>query len=405
MEQARGSLQTTQDRVREILSGAGRGTPLHFRNPLFTQRSVPPPSGSRPAPRSNRQAAPAMTQADLHLSRESCIGDSRRELYEGRMAAWDREADTLVASIARVKAKPSVAGIKLARGRKEELERKALTAHSLFEDVLSCSKDDNQLLNGRELGGRQRESVERKLQGIEEAISACEEQVLEQGVEEQGARGGSVVVEKLAMPKFSGNALDYVEYKDLFTELVSTLRVSEAAKMEYLRKSLDAKLLYIVRGAKDRKEAWRCLDEHFADRAGSIRTILRNLVAIDLSKGKLYERVDKLKNEIEHAQYLLKGLKAEGRLAGDIELVGRLLEKLPARLREKWVDWSTAQGQDLVPGEDEWPSFLEWLAQVRRAAMKDRWYDEQEAHKSSSSSVARPAPLKGCTMDYLNAQV
>ena len=75
----------------------------------------------------------------LHLSRESSIGASRRELYEGRMVAWEKEADGLEVSISKVRDKPTVTGIKLLRHRKEELERKALTAHSIFEDVLSSN--------------------------------------------------------------------------------------------------------------------------------------------------------------------------------------------------------------------------------------------------------------------------
>merc|ERR1711867_252896 len=140
------------------------------------------------------------------------------------------------------------------------------------------------LQSGRQRGSQLRETVDRRLLKLEEAISVCENAVLDQELEEGGGGGSSQVVEKLSMPKFSGNPLEYVEFRALFSELIATVKVSESAKMEYLKKSLDSKLLYIIRGAKDRKEAFRRLDEHFADRTGSIRTILRNLVAVDLSK-------------------------------------------------------------------------------------------------------------------------
>ena len=80
--------------------------------------------------------------------------------------------------------------------------------------------------------------------------------------------------------------------------------------MEYLRKALDSRLQYIIRGAKDRKEAWKWLDEHFADRVGSIHSVLRGLTSLDILKGKTYKKLDKLKNEIDHTTYLLKGLRA-----------------------------------------------------------------------------------------------
>ena len=88
--------------------------------------------------------------------------------------------------------------------------------------------------------------MDRRLLNIEEAISACESAVLDQDLEEGAGRGSSNVVEKLSLPKFSGNPLEYVEFRALFGELIATVKVSEAAKMEYLKKSLDPKLLYII---------------------------------------------------------------------------------------------------------------------------------------------------------------
>ena len=42
---------------------------------------------------------------------------------------------------------------------------------------------------------------------------------------------------------------------------------------------------------------------------------------------------------------------------GDIELVGLLIKKLPGELRRDWVDWSSAQDPEVVPGKNEWPSY------------------------------------------------
>ena len=61
---------------------------------------------------------------------------------EAKISAWQKEADTLEASVTRVRARPSVEGVKLLRGRKEELERKSLAAHNLYEDVLSSSLEE-----------------------------------------------------------------------------------------------------------------------------------------------------------------------------------------------------------------------------------------------------------------------
>ena len=50
---------------------------------------------------------------------------------------------------------------------------------------------------------------------------------------------------------------------------------------------------------------------------------------LDLSKGRTYEKLDKLKNEIDHATYLLRDLRAESHLTGDMDMVSSLVKKLP----------------------------------------------------------------------------
>ena len=51
-----------------------------------------------------------------------------------------------------------------------------------------------------------------------------------------------------------------------------------------------------------------------------------------LSGGKSYEWVKNLKQETNHATYLLRGLQAETKLCEDYNLVGDLLRKLPTEL-------------------------------------------------------------------------
>ena len=239
-------------------------------------------------------------------------------------------------------------GVTLLRGRKEDLEKKALAAHTLYENVLSSSLEE------MEAGTLMRsEDQHRRIESIEEAISQCEEQALEADLREGRGNLGGSVLEKLTLPKFSGNPLEYAEFKALFTELVGSVRMKEVAIMEYLRRSLDNKLCYIIHGAKDRGEAWKRLDEHFADRTGSIQSILKGLMVLDLSKGRTYMKLDKLKNEIDHATYLLKGLRAELHLTGDMDMVSSLVRKLLMDHCQDWVKWSTTRGEELHPGENE----------------------------------------------------
>merc|ERR1711867_333762 len=92
----------------------------------------------------------------------------------------------------------------------------------------------------------------------------------------------------------------YPEFKSLFAELLKPLKITEPTALEYLRRALKPDLQYIIRGSKDRAEAWARLDENFADRVGQISTIMDNLANIDLSRGKMFQKVEKLMNEVKH---------------------------------------------------------------------------------------------------------
>ena len=89
-------------------------------------------------------------------SRGSSIAESRRQLLEAKISAWQKEADTLEASVKKVQAHPSVARVKLLRGRKEELEKKALAAHTLYKNVLSSSLEEAEPATFTRLEGQHR---------------------------------------------------------------------------------------------------------------------------------------------------------------------------------------------------------------------------------------------------------
>merc|ERR1711867_226310 len=119
---------------------------------------------------------------------------------------------------------------------------------------------------------------------------------------------GSAFVEKLPVPKFKGEPLQYVEFKKLFVELMGGMNIPEAATLDYLRKSLSEPLVFVIKGARTVKEAWARLDERFADRVGAISSILTNLENADLGRGRLYEKVERLDGEIKQATHLLEEL-------------------------------------------------------------------------------------------------
>ena len=89
-------------------------------------------------------------------------------------------------------------GVKLLRGRKEDLEKKALAAHTLYENVLSSSLEEMEAGTLAPL-----EDQHRRIESIEVANSQCEEQALESDLREGKSNPGGSILEKLPLPKFS----------------------------------------------------------------------------------------------------------------------------------------------------------------------------------------------------------
>ena len=146
-----------------------------------------------------------------------------------------------------------------------------------------------------------------------------------------------------------------------------------------MKKSLPDKLARLLKGAKDTKEAWKRLDERFADRYGSIRTILKKLTEADLGSGKPWERLERLDFEIASAVHLLEQLEAENKLKDDINLVTSLVKKLPQEMKREWIRWLSSQEPEPEPGNTEWDKFREWMVEQKKGIKRERWYDEPDS--------------------------
>ena len=81
-------------------------------------------------------------------------------------------------------------------------------------------------------------------------------------------------------------------------------------------------------------------------------------------------------------------------------MVSSLVMKLPIDHHQDWVKWSTTGGEELFPGENEWPAFLLWLAWARKTALKGRVYEDTDTKRAPT----RAPPAKPWTMELLNAQ-
>ena len=196
---------------------------------------------------------------------------------------------------------------------------------------------------------------------------------------------------RLNTPVFDGQITSYPDFKRRFKDLTRLSGLPVGILLEHLANAVPQQQRHMVDGSETLPEAWDRLDEKFGDRRLSIITVQRNLMAVDLSKVKEYEKVEKLYDEINRALRLLKQLGSDDNIVKDLQIVSRLVEKLPENLQVDWSRHATKSSEPLLPGLTEWNKFMEWLNQERKAALLRR--DYQEARKNdqpSNTSSTKP---------------
>ena len=316
------------------------------------------------------------------------VSSSRQSGYEYKITNLKKEVLSLASTVKKVREKPSWEGLKFIRARKGVVEEKHAQVLNSWDKFLEKATDQQLESPTHQDGQYALQQLESQLESLEEEVAACELEVAGLDPHQEASRPQQAAfLERLSLPKFSGQPQLYPDFRALFKELTKHMK-SDTAVLEYLRRAMPDKYQALLKGISTTKEAWSRLDERFADRVGQIRTVLKHLHEAELGAGKGYEKIERLDQEVSHASYLLRGLKAENKLVEDLNLVNNLVKKLSAEQRREWVKWSAELSPEPIPGESEWPHFVKWVKAQRKSALKERWLDEGESSKSSVSKVS-----------------
>ena len=307
--------------------------------------------------------------------------------YENSVKLFLTQVSTLEGTVASFGDRVTWEALRFARGRKGEVMRDWESTLSKWGEYLESLVGTSGYHAIFRKETHDHECVTKKLTELEKKLCETEMKLISQPAPiSQPRPAPSTYVERLSFPTFSGEALDYQEFKRLFLDLMEPLQLKDSASIEYLKKSMPANLKDLLKGARELQECWNRLDERFCDRPGAIRQILRRLQELDASKGKSYERVEKVVFAIKNATYLLENLDAACKLHEDLNLVGLILKKLPHDLKREWTRHVSEVKPEPIPGVTEWPVFMDWLETQKKVALKERFYDEAEDNRSSSSS-------------------
>ncbi|XP_037930364.1 uncharacterized protein LOC119665129, partial [Teleopsis dalmanni] len=138
---------------------------------------------------------------------------------------------------------------------------------------------------------------------------------------------------RISLPKFDGNYMRWVEFKDLYMELVHNTDISDSKKMHYLTTSLDNEPKGLIRHlpvvGENYNIAWTLLTSRYENKRLLVTTLLNKLMGQSSIKR---ESAPALKSLHDVSKECIHGLKAQGVPVEhwDIILVHLLLRKLDA---------------------------------------------------------------------------
>ena len=221
--------------------------------------------------------------------------------------------------------------------------------------------------------GRQYQAATREqLNALRSKLMGLEGQVSSNPARTSGAAPTRSYFDKLPLPTFSGKLTEYANFKAQFQSLTQLSQYPEVMLMEHLKRSIPSQHHHLIEGSSRISEAWKRLDEKYADKITASIMVQESLVNLDL-KGKEFEKIERLQDEIQRALRLLDSMGARKLLTDDLRIIGRLVSKLPENLQLAWSRHA-AEEPGVTDKGASWTRFVGWLDKERQAALIRRQY-------------------------------
>ena len=143
---------------------------------------------------------------------------------------------------------------------------------------------------------------------------------------------------KIPLPKFSGDAKDWIAFRDLFTDMVIKSKNSHAAKLSYLKSSLTDEPLYLIKNVnvtngQFQSQVWQKLLDQYYNNRKIIYAHVNSLINLKTINAETADPLRNLINEITDSVESLKTLQV---LVDQwncilVPLIVRCLERTPHR--------------------------------------------------------------------------
>ena len=212
----------------------------------------------------------------------------------------------------------------------------------LFEQLL-------RLLDGNELEESQRSYVEfvsmqrARIDSIEMDIVAKTKEVPESGAAGRSGSGqsgsGKTYLKKVDPPKYSGDILEFPEFKRRWKANVTRENLEEEAELDRLRDNVPETAKKMLVGEKSLDNAWKILTKLYGNKTMLANKLKGKLKSIKSSGKEDHDVVINLAIEVKSIVKSLTEMNMQDMLKFDDEYLSAIFRALPSQDRIKWLDF------------------------------------------------------------------
>ena len=214
----------------------------------------------------------------------------------------------------------------------------------------------------------QRALVESLLSSIDEAIEKKEEEKeTKAGVHSAASKPTyNTFLKKQDPPTFSGDCLDFMEFRRKWSSQVSAHNPPTEYEMDLLKRSIPEEGKKKLYGVDSITTAWAQLEKLYGDKSLICQKLKSRLKNLKPSSTESHEIIIEIQNEIEYLVKRLKDVDAVNLLYFDIEYLNVCYKHLPPLFQHEWDKFDTDEFSN------SWIGFMDFMNTNAKAALKKR---------------------------------
>ena len=248
-----------------------------------------------------------------------------KDVYDTKKSMLQGEISGLESRVASLSEVSSIELVDQTSRRIEQAQQKVLDLWQSRMEYMKYLVNPNQTANEMALGRQTQHNLKERLQALSTTILNLEALVLDarqanSRTSESRSQPSSnkTYFDKLPLPSFSGKITEYPTFKSQFQALVKHSNYPEVLLLEHLKRSIPKDQHHLVEGSTDLTSAWTRLDQRFGDKITASVIIQNSLASLEL-KGKEFEKVERLQDEINKALRMLEPMGAKNLLTDDLK--------------------------------------------------------------------------------------